>query len=68
MRHYSLREIEAFPTLHSGQFANLKVDTGQVRVWLSRMTIADGEKCNNLVSVEVLFEGRWETTEEYEAE
>jgi len=54
-------ELEAMPTLHSGHFANLKIDTaehgGAMRVWVSRCGLADGEK--EPVSVEVLKGGLW---------
>jgi len=40
---YTYDELLAMPTLHSGHFANLKVDTGKIRIWVSRMTMEDGE-------------------------
>jgi hypothetical protein len=67
MERYSLSEIERIPTIHQGQYDNLKVDTGRVRVWLSRLTVEDGQPYNNQVTVERLTDGRWETVEEYEA-
>ncbi len=64
---YSLSYLENLPTLCTGQADNLKIDTGKVRVWLSRCGIEDGEPYNNKVSVEVLKNGRWENYTEYEA-
>ena len=52
-----IRVLEELPTLHSGQFANLKIETEDRRVWLSRMTAADGE--TQPVQIERLIEGRW---------
>jgi len=49
--------LQDFPTIHQGHFANLKIDTGQIRVWLSRMTIADGEV--EPVIIEKLVGGVW---------
>lgn len=54
-------ELEAMPTLNSGHFANLKIDTtkdgGAMRAWVSRCTIADGE--DEPVTIEVLKGGVW---------
>jgi hypothetical protein len=65
-KRYTASELEAMPTLAVGQADDLKVDTGSVRVWLSRCGIADGMKYNNQVTVEVLdVVGSWFTIEEY---
>jgi NAD(P)H-flavin reductase len=64
---YSLQELENRPTLRVGQYANLKVDNSKRRVWLSRMSVEDGEPFNNKVTVERLIEGRWIEVESYEA-
>lgn len=50
-------EIERMPTLCVGQAADLKIDTGTIRVWISRCGIADGE--TQPVQVERLIDGRW---------
>jgi hypothetical protein len=67
MKRFSLAELEALPTLHSGQYDNLKVEKGTIRVWLSRMTVGDGAPCNNQVTVEDVQNGRRVTVDEYEA-
>lgn len=55
--------LKELPTIHSGQYANLKIDTGEMRIWLSRCTEADGE--TQPVQVERLIDGRWiDVTEE----
>lgn len=64
---YTLAELEARETISSGQFDNLKIDDGTVRVWLSRCGVADGLKYDNGVTVEVLKDGRWVTARQYEA-
>lgn len=64
---YSLAEIESMPTINQGWTDNLKIDTGTERVWLSRLTVEDGNPYNNQVTVERLTDGCWKTVEEYEA-
>jgi hypothetical protein len=51
MNLYSPQELREMPTLASGQTANLKIDTGTLRVWLCRVT--------NEVIYERLINGRW---------
>lgn len=68
MKRFSLAELEALPTLHEGQYDDLKVEEGTIRVWLSRMTVGDGAPCNNQVTVEdVNTRGRRVKIDEYEA-
>lgn len=67
MEKYTLAELEAMPTIHSGHFDNLKFDDGKNRVWLSRMTVADGMPYDNQVTVEKLIDGNWKTVREYQA-
>ena len=62
---YTKEELKAMPTIHSGQYDNLKIETPTKRVWLSRMTVADGMPYNNQVTVEKLINGCWVTVEEY---
>lgn len=56
---YSADDLEAMPTLATGQTDDLKIDTGTERVWLARTGIADGEPYNNRVTIEALVNGRW---------
>jgi len=67
MKKYTLTELKAMPTLSKGHFDNLKVDTGTERIWLSRMTIADGMPYNNQVTEEHLIDGNWKIIREYQA-
>lgn len=61
--HLDYYDLQALPTLSQGHTADLKIDTGTLRVWLSRMTIADGEL--EPVQIERLRDGRWvDTTRE----
>ena len=64
---YTLKELEILPTLAVGQADDLKIETENKRVWLSRMTVEDGMPYNNMVSIEKLQNGCWSTMEEYEA-
>lgn len=52
-----LETLGAMPTLAQGHTANLKIDTGSVRFWVSRMGAEDGE--TRPIQVEVLKDGRW---------
>lgn len=65
--HYSLRELEAMPTLSRSQADDLKFDDGKYRVWLSRVDEADGMPYHSMVTVEALDNGRWRTVHEYQA-
>jgi hypothetical protein len=65
---YSLAELQAMPTISVGHFEDLKVETGQVRVWLSRMTAEDGADYDNEVIVEHWHQsGFWYTAKTYQA-
>ncbi len=50
---YSPEELADLPTLCVGQCCSLKIDTGEMRVWLCR--VAGG------VTIERYRGGRWET-------
>jgi hypothetical protein len=67
MRKYTLRELQAMETISQGHTDDLKIKSEDIKVWLSRMTIEDGMAANNMVTVEKLIDGRWETVEEYPA-
>lgn len=56
-RIYTLEELEKTPTISSGYTDDLKIETNNHRVWLSRLTVDDGEPCNNKVTVEKLVSG-----------
>lgn len=66
-RRFTLAEIEAMPTLRQGHYDNLKIDTGNIHVWLSRVGVKDGMPYNNQVTVHSLTDGIWKPVEEYEA-
>lgn len=67
MKRYSLKELQAMPTIEQGHFDNLKVQTDTTKVWLSRCTVADGEPYNNKVTIEKLVRGAWTDVETYQA-
>jgi len=50
-------DLDALPTLHYGQFGNLKIDTGALRIWKSRCDIRSGER--EPAHVEFLVDGCW---------
>ncbi len=51
------RDLRALPTIVQGHTANLKIDTGEIRVWLSRCCIGDGER--QPIQAEQRINGRW---------
>lgn len=82
MKHeYTLKEIESMPTISQSQFDDLKYEDSNTRVWLSRMSIEDGQPYNNQITIEKLMSPsglnakghksvtghRWEITKQYEA-
>jgi hypothetical protein len=64
-KHYTARQLKKLPTISQGQFSNLKLDDGKHRIWLSRMTQADGMPYNNAIEVEALLDGRWTSVAKY---
>ena len=68
MKKYTLRELQQMETIEQGHTDNLKIKTEDTKVWLSRMTVEDGMPYKNMVTVEKLINGKWETIEEYQAE
>jgi hypothetical protein len=67
MKKFTLRELQQLETISQGHTDNLKIKTEDTKVWLSRMTVEDGMPANNMVTIEKLIDGRWETVEEYPA-
>ena len=80
MRKSRLKTIQAMPTLHQGQYDDLKFENKTTRIWLSRMTVDDGMEYNNQVTEEALqlqkTKGNrvvvnkpmsWQTVRQYEA-
>src|SRR5580692_10119500 len=62
---YTVSELKEMPTLSQGQFANLKVDNGALRYWLTRMSPEDGQKFPVEVEKYNRKLGRWENVHEY---
>ena len=61
---YTYKQLSELPTIEVGQFDNLKLETSDTRVWLSRCGIADGLKYNYPITVERLINGVWTTVYE----
>lgn len=55
----SKEELMALPTLSQGHMDNLKFDDGKHRIWVSRMSVADGAPEDNQIHFETLQGGRW---------
>lgn len=58
-------ELRQMPTLAVSQADDLKIDTGETRVWLARTGVEDGEPFDNKVTIERLVKGRWEVEATY---
>ena len=66
---YTLAELEAMPTIATGQAYDLKVETSSERVWLSRVGVDDGMEYDNQVTEEVKGpDGIWTVYATYEAQ
>jgi hypothetical protein len=52
-------QLAEYPTLAQGHCADLRIDTGTTRVWVSRMGIQDGETRPLQVEVYKPDAGRW---------
>lgn len=57
-------------TISTRQSDDLKVENDHVRVWLSGMTLGDGAKHNNELTVEIINQETytWEIVGKYEAD
>ncbi len=65
---YTLKELQNLETIESGHFDNLKIDNPKHRVYLSRMTVADGARYSNQVSEYITNKaGDFCLTNQYEA-
>lgn len=69
-RIFDYQTLESMPTIHQGQFDNLKYDNGTYRIWLSRATMEDRGKDergvylpHDSVTVEKYINGCWETVQ-----
>lgn len=55
----SARDLEEMETIEEGYTCDLKVDTGDARLWLARTSIEDGEPFRNTIYVELYESGGW---------
>ena len=67
MKRFTLKELQQLKTISQGHTDDLKIKATDTKVWLSRMTAEDGMPYDNMVTVEKLINGRWETVEKYPA-
>jgi hypothetical protein len=66
----TLAEWQTRPTIHAGQFDDLKFENAQFRVWVSRMTLADYDgdgaaHAADRLCVEQLVDGAWLRLDRY---
>jgi hypothetical protein len=66
-RELSSAYLRSLRTLATGQACDLKIDTGDRRVWISRCGPEDGEPYANRVTIERLRGGRWIEVDTYQA-
>lgn len=65
---YSLAEIRAMPVIGQSWADDLLRDDGENRLWVSRLTTADGALWDNGITAEKLSSaGKWVTVDYYEA-
>jgi len=62
---FTASALDPLETLSVGQSCDLKIDTGESRIWLSRCSTLDGMEYDNMITVEVLRAGRWVTVDKY---
>ena len=62
---YLAKYLEPLETLSVGQTCDLKIDTGNSRIWLSRCSTLDGMPFDNMVTVEGLKAGKWVILDTY---
>lgn len=67
MRRFTLNELKKMRTIKQLQFEDLKYSDSKVRIFLSRMTVRDGAKCDNLVTIQRYQNGNWVTVDRYQA-
>lgn len=62
----SADDLRAMPTICTSQADDLKIDTGNTRVWLSRATVDDGALFNDMVTFERWNGDRWRVCRTYQ--
>jgi len=67
MKRLTLKEAKNMFVLSQGHFDNLIYDENNIKIWLSRMTVADGMPYDNQIIVEELRRGNWVTIDTYQA-
>lgn len=67
IKKFTLKELESLPTISQGHMEDLKIKKENIRVWLSRITKADGMPYDNQVTIENYINDKWVTVAEYQA-
>lgn len=71
LEQFSADELRDMPILSRSQVDNLHFEAFDyegydgVRYWVCRAGVADGMPCDNLVTIEILRDGRWEQFDQY---
>lgn len=67
LRH-TADDLRAQPTLSKSQADDLKLEHRGLRYWLARTGLADGEPCEDKVSVEAFDGDRWAVVLTYDGQ
>lgn len=64
----SYDELVELPNICLAQAEDLRYDDGEIRIWTSRMTQADGALFEHTVDVERLLDGTWKLIGRYDGD
>lgn len=56
---YTKQQLINMPTLFQGHDSDIKYETDDLRIWVSRMMEVDGMEEDNHIMYEVLINGAW---------
>ena len=62
---FTAKALSALETITEGHMNDLKIDTGNSRIWLSRLTTLDGMPYDNQITIEVMRAGKWVIVDTY---
>ena len=64
----SAERLDTLPTLSEGYTCDLKWESANVRWWLHRTSIEDGEPYRNTVTIEIRSDGCWHDVLTYDGD
>lgn len=63
---YTANDLNDIETISQGHTDDLKVEEDNIRIWLSRMTVADGMPYDNQITIEMYMLNKWVIINQYE--